>query len=64
MWVSDDLPQLLGVLGSRATRALAAHEAFDRDETNRGFIDPETMTAHERVVFEELLARFGGGVRL
>lgn len=64
MLVGPDLPQLRQLLWSRTVPELSEEEAFTLYESNRGWVDPETMTEHERRFFDALVARFGNGVFL
>ena len=64
MIVGADLPQLQSVLWSRALPEVTEAEAFQLYETNRAWIEPSRMSAHERAFFDALVLRFGGGVAL
>jgi hypothetical protein len=64
MLVGDDLPQLRWLLWGRATHEISEEEALALYEANRQWVDPATMTEHERRFFDGLVARHGGGVYL
>lgn len=60
----DDLPQLRFLLWNRSDREVIEAEALAIYEANGRWVDRETMTEHERSVFDDLVARFGRGVFL
>jgi hypothetical protein len=60
--VGDDLPQLRLLLWNRATKVVSDEEALALYEANRQWIDPATMSEHERRVFDDLVRRIGRGV--
>lgn len=64
MIVTDDLPQLRQLLWNRTVPEVSEEEAFELYETNRGWVDPETMTEIERRFFDDLVTRYGKGVFL
>ncbi len=64
MHVGDDLPQLRFLLWNRVTPEVTEAEAFALYESNRQWIAPAEMTERERRFFDDLVARYGGGVFL
>jgi len=64
MLVGDDLPQLRMLLWNRQTFEVSEEEALALYEANRAWVDPATMSEHERGFLERLVARWGCGVFL
>jgi hypothetical protein len=60
----DDLPQLRFLLWNRSDREVTEEEALAIYEANGPWVDRAAMTEHERRVFDDLVARLGGGVFL
>lgn len=60
----DDLPQLQLLLWNRRVAEVTEAEAFELYETNRGWVDPGSMTERERAFFDRLVATYGRGVFL
>lgn len=62
--VDASLPQLEFLLWNRASRDLTEAEALALYESHPQWVDPATMTAHERSFFDGLVARLAAGVSL
>lgn len=62
--MTDDLPQLRQLLWSRTAPEVSEEEACELYATKRGWVDPETMTEHERRFFDDLVTRHGKDVFL
>jgi hypothetical protein len=60
----DAYPQLAFVAWNRRERRVVEREAFALYESNRQWIDPASMTAAERSLFDALVARFANGAWL
>lgn len=52
------------LLWSRGDFDVSEEEAFELYETNRGWVDPEAMSDHERRFFDDLVQRYGKGIFL
>lgn len=50
----------LGLVWGRKTHEISEEEALALYEANRQWVDPATMTEHERRFFDGLVARYGG----
>jgi hypothetical protein len=60
----EDLPQLRFLLWNRSVHEVTEEEALALYEANAAWVDRATMTAREREVFDDLVARLGRGVFL
>ena len=64
MMVDESLPQLLFLLWNRVDREVSDEEALALYEAHPQWVDPGTMTPHERRMFDALVERHGAGVYL
>lgn len=64
MYVGEDFEQLRLLLWNRQSFEITEEEALDLYEANRQWVEPDAMSARERQFFEEIVARYGGGVFL
>lgn len=64
MYVDEELTQLRFLLWNRQSFEITEEEALSIYEANRQWVEPDKMSERERQFFEEIVARYGGGVFL